>query len=164
MGEKEEKGGGGSESKDRIIRIVLILILVAVVLMAVRWRMLRAELERCVELYNNYEYEEAAERLDALVGKPVSAIRIRPEARRILLLCRAYVAAEDRTLAGYEKALNFLDEAKRAGVSAEEVVPRIKEYSEYKSRMEEAEKKKAAAPPAEEPPAAESPAAPSPAE
>jgi len=140
-GKGQDEKKGLSETKDRIIRIVLVILLAVVVLVAVRWRMLSAELTRCVLLYNDYYYEEAAERLERLMEKPVAAIRIRARAERILLLCRAELAGKERTLAGYKRAVDLFERAVAAGVPARDVSPRVKEFAEYIERLEAAGKK-----------------------
>ena len=140
----ESKGAPGADAKpkgmsnrtDRLIRIALVVILLLTVIAALRWRALATELDRAVLLYNDYEYEQAVERLAPLLHKPLAVIRIRGEARRILLLCEAALAGEERTVEGYRKALDFLEEARKAGVGDDEIDPRVREYSEYKAKLE----------------------------
>lgn len=124
---------------ERIGRILLLGILVLVVLGAIRWRMLSTELDRCAWLYHDGRYDEAAQRLEALVGKPLAAIRIRRPAGQLLLLCRAELAAAQGSSEGCEEALRLFEAAKRAGVPARDVDRRVEKIRRFKADLDRQE-------------------------
>ena len=136
MGETPEKREGLHPAVDRVLRIVIVAALIAMMLGAVRWRMLAGRLRRGLRFYENYQYEDAIEQLAPLMRRPLAALKLRKQARGTLLLCRAHVAAEERTLQGYDEALAYLEKARAAGAPAGEVDPFVKVYTREKAKLE----------------------------
>ena len=127
--------GGLSPTADKALRIAIVGLILAAVGGAVRWRMLAVRLGRAERLYRHYQYEDAADLLEPLVGSPLARIRLRGRARRTLLLCKAHLAAEERTLAGYETALRHLAAARDAGADPDEVDEYVKAYTAEKEKL-----------------------------
>lgn len=127
-----------TQSSRRAVLVIRILVLVALVLalvVAVRYRMLAGDLQRAVNLVEERQFEPAQKLLQQIMDRPLAAFRIRDKARQTLGVCYAEMASDlaekERTAAGYQKALDLLDRAKKTMGSTPEIERRIKEYSEY---------------------------------
>jgi len=136
-------------------RIVLIIVLIVVALLALGWRMVAGDYKKALRLYDDGKYEEAQVLFEKVIAHPLSAIRIRGQARKALGLCKAEIASDialnERSLEGYDRALKLLEEAKNLAGPTEEIERRIKEYSEYRQRLVEAEASQPQPKPAETP-------------
>ena len=107
--------------------------------------------KKAIELYDQEQYQAAHDILEDLVGKSLTAFRIRAHAKRSLGRCKAEIATiivyRERTLEGYAMALELLAEANKLAGPSEEIERRIREYRQYKAGLESAPKAPA---PAEE--------------
>lgn len=136
-----EAGKRGLSKRDLIVRIVLIIVLVIIAAMALRLRTLRAEYKRALDLYDEREFQEAHDIFETICASPVSIIKVRSKAKQALGRCKAELASEivlggERTAESYGEALKLLEEARELTGGSEEIERRIKEYSEYKERIE----------------------------
>ena len=126
---------GLSPGVDKALRIVIVVLLLAAVAGALRWRMLASRLRRAERLYQNYQYEDAVALLEPITRSPLARIRLRRRARRTLLLCKAHLAAEERTATGFESALIHLAAAREAGAAPEEVGEYVEAYTAEKEKL-----------------------------
>lgn len=124
------------------IRILLLAALVLLLAVAVRWRMLATEYQRAIDLFDQGKYEAAQTRLQQVMDRPLAAFRIREKARRAIGLCKAEQAGEivrqERSLEGYAKALDLLEQARREAGATPEIERRIEEYKGYLERQKAA--------------------------
>lgn len=138
-----ENEKGGSPAVTWIVRGVVVLLFVIGFIASIKWRGLVGEYERGVALYEGKEYVKAREVLDAVVDSPLSAFRLRGQARRALALCNVEEASDkaekERTVEGYSRVLQALEDAKEVAGSSEEIEKRIERYTLYRDKMLEAE-------------------------
>ncbi len=130
---------GLSRGRGRVIHALLVAGLVLIVIGAVRWRMLETRHYRGVMLYNDVRYKEAIGELEPLMTDRLARIGIRKRAMGTILLCKAHVAANARTIEGYETALCLLAEASAAGFSDEDVAEAVAEYTAYRDDLKRRE-------------------------
>ena len=127
---------GLSPAADKALRIVIVASILLAVGGAVRWRMLASRLRRAERLYQNYQYEDAVALLEPITRSPLARIRLRRRARLTLLLCKAHLAAEEQTVAGFESALRHLAAAREAGAAPEEVAEYVEAYTAEKAKLQ----------------------------
>ena len=132
MGEEQKKRGGIGTL---IVRIVLIVILIAVIIFGLKWRGVVAEYKRGLALYEQEQFEEAAEVFEAVQDRPLARLKVRKQARLNLGRCKAEMATsmafKEKTVEAYTKAIQLLEEAKELSGPSEEYDRRIKEYQGY---------------------------------
>jgi len=158
IGRESQGGEEVKPAKPRIAgRIVLIIVLVTVAALGAWWRAVASDLSKAITLYDEGKYREAEMLLEKVIQHPMSAFRIRAEAKKALGLCKAEMASDiaftDRTIEGYDRALRLLEEARRLAGPTAEIERRIAEYSGYRQKLLETREAVESREPSPEPPA-----------
>lgn len=133
---------GEQKAKTRVsllIRILTVIALLLIIAAAVRYISLKLDLRLGAQLYHQGEYEQAVETLQPLRGQLLAGLGLRVQAERFIGLSKAEIACrqalEERTVAGYDKAIEALKEAQFLTRNAQGIQERIDEFTEYRDNM-----------------------------
>jgi len=140
MGEAEKSNRALQSGIEKVARIVLVVILAMMVISGLHWRMLDSDLRRGILYYNDYKYEKAIEVLNPLLRQPLARFKLRNKAKQTVLLCKAHLAAEERSIEGYVEAILHLESANKIGVPNEEITEALDEYIKLKTKLEAGKK------------------------